>query len=175
MKKPLLISLAVVIVIAMGIYFITQSQKKSIDPITNPVVIEPTPQPLTFTQGRQCYTYAHQGTPDAPYTTSESIDMTIQGTQVTGTKQGTQSGPDMTNGYTGSLTGTIAGDTMTVNFAYTVEGSQNTEQELYTLTKSGIDKLQYPLIDAFKDGLFPDTTKEFTRREYVKVACILKK
>ncbi len=172
MKKPLIISLAVtVVIIFLGIYTIVQVQKKTIAPTLDPIVTEPIEKSLTFTQGRQCYVYAHEGTPDAPYTTSESIDMTITGTKVIGTKQGTQSGPDMTNGYTGSLTGTIADDTMTVDFAYTVEGSKNTEQEIYIVTESGMNKLQYPLIDKYKTGLVPDTTKPYTTRAYRTVVC----
>jgi hypothetical protein len=77
----------------------------------------------------------------------------------------------MTNGYSGGLTGTIAGDTIAVNYAYTVEGSKNIEQEIYKITPSGIDKLQYPLIDHYKDGLVPDTTKEFKVRSYASTAC----
>lgn len=173
MKKPLIISLTVaaVIVIAVGIYFIIQSQKKSPAPVTDPVVTEPIQQPIKLADGRQCYTYSHQGTPDAPYTTNEIIDMTIAGTKVTGTKQGTQSGPDMTNGYEGTITGTLAGDTINVAFAYTVEGSKNTEQEIYQASLTGIDRLQYPLIDKYKDGLFPDTTKAFKRIPYARVGC----
>lgn len=173
MKKPLIISLTVVavIVIAVGIYFIIQSQKKSPAPVTKPVVTEPVQQPIKLVGGRQCYTYSHQGTPDAPYTTSEIIDMTIAGTKVTGIKHGTQSGPDMTNGYEGTITGTLAGDMINVAFAYTVEGSKNTEQEIYQASLTGIDKLNYPLIDNYKDGLFPDTTKAFKRIPYARVGC----
>lgn len=173
MKKPFVISLtvAVVIVIAVGIYFIVQSQKKSPAPVTNPVVTEPVQQPIKFIDGRQCYTYSHQGTPDTPYTTNEFIDMTITGTKITGTKHGTQSGPDMTNGYAGTINGTFSGDMINAAFAYTVEGSQNTEQEIYQVTSLGIDKLRYPLIDKFKDGLAPDTTQTYTLQEYVHSSC----
>ncbi len=173
MKKSLIISLTVaaVIVIAVGIYFIIQSQKKPATPVTDPVVTEPVQQPIRLVDGRQCYTYSHQGTPDAPYTTIEFIDMTISGTKVTGTKQGTQSGPDMTNGYEGTITGTLAEGMINVAFAYTVEGSKNTEQEIYQAGLTGIDKLRYPLIDKYKDGLFPDTTKAFKLISYAQVEC----
>jgi hypothetical protein len=169
MKKPLIISLTVIVAIsiAVGIYFIVQSQKKT----TDPVIVEPVQQPMKLVDGRQCYTYSHQGTPDAPYTTYELIDMTIAGTKVIGTKRGTQSGPDMTNGYTGTITGTLAGDMINVAFAYIVEGSKNTEQEMYQASLTGIDRLQYPLIDKYKDGLFPDTSKPFKRISYARVGC----
>ncbi len=176
MKKPLIISLAVaVIVVAVGIYFIIQSQKKPAEPVTDPVVTNPIEQPpqqaIKFVDGRQCYTYSHEATKEEPVTSTEFIDMTIAGTKVTGTKHGTQSGPELTNGWEGTLNGSITGDTMTVAFAYTVEGSKNTEQEIYQASLVGIDRLRYPLIDKYKEGLFPDTTKEFKRIPYVRVGC----
>ena len=175
MKNPLVISLTVtaVIGIAVGIYFIIQLQNKPTDFSVDPFIVIPSTdkaiKPLV--DGRQCYTYSHQGTPDAPYTTNEIIDMTIAGTKVTGTKHGTQSGPDMTNGYEGTITGTLAGNMINVAFAYTVEGSKNTEHEIYQAGLTGIDKLNYPLIDKYKDGLFPDTTKPFERISYARVGC----
>lgn len=121
--------------------------------------------------GTHCFAYHHLGTVDAPYTTNEYLILTINGEQVTGIKKGDQAGPDMTNGYTGTITGNIKDDAITVNYVYTVEGSKNTEQEHYIITSSGIDKLVYPLIDHYKDGLVPDTSKPFTRRSYQSVAC----
>lgn len=172
MKKPLVISLAAaVIVVAVGIYFIIQSQRKSADPVVTNPVDQPVQQAIKFADGRQCYTYSHEATKEEPVTSTEFIDMTIAGTTVTGTKHGTQSGPELTNGWEGTLNGSITGDTMTVAFAYTVEGSKNTEQEIYQASLAGIDRLRYPLIDKYKDGLFPDTTKDFTRISYKKIDC----
>lgn len=173
MKKLLIISLAAVAIItlAVGSYFVVRSGEKNTGPATDPVVTVPVQQPIRLVDGRQCYVYAHDATTDAPYTTNEFIDMTITGTAVTGTKHGTQSGPDMTNGYTGTITGTLTGTTISVAFAYTVEGSQNTEHEIYQAGLTGIDKLRYPLIDKFKDGLFPDTTKSYTLLHYARVPC----
>ena len=128
-------------------------------------------QPVTLTDGRQCYAYSHDATTDAPYTTNEFIDITISGNNVLGTKTGTQTGPDMTNGYTGTITGTLADNKITDAYAYTVEGSKNTEHEIYQAGLTGIDKLRYPLIDKFKDGLFPDTSKDYTIEHYSRVEC----
>lgn len=173
MKKLLTVSLAVVagIVIAVGIYFIIQSQKKTADPAVDAVVTEPIQQPIKLVDGRQCYTYSHDATKEEPVTSTEFIDMTIAGTKVTGTKRGTQSGPELTNGWEGTLTGDLAGDTINVAFTYTVEGSKNTEHEIYQASLTGIDKLRYPLIDKYKDGLFPDTTKEYKLVHYARVGC----
>jgi hypothetical protein len=173
MKKLPIISLTVagVIIIAVGIYFIIQSQKKPVAPIPDPVVTEPIQQPISLVDGRQCYTYSHEATKEEPMTSTEFIDMTIAGTKVTGTKYGTQLGPELSNGWEGTITGTLSGNTINVAFAYTVEGSKNTEHEIYQAGLTGIDKLRYPLIDKYKDGLFPDTSKEFKRIPYVRVGC----
>lgn len=178
MKKFLIGILIVIIVgiIAVAIYFFSHSQKKAVDFSVDPIINTPstTEKAITpLTDGRQCYTYSHEATPDAPYTTSEFIDMTISGTKVTGTKHGTQSGPDMTNGYEGTLVGDLGENGMKINvaFAYTVEGSQNIEHEIYQAGLTGIDKLRYPLIDKFRDGLFPDTNKAYTLMHYTRVRC----
>jgi hypothetical protein len=134
-------------------------------------IVTATNQPdLVLTDGRQCYTYSHQATTDAPYTVSEFIDMTISGVNVTGTKSGTQSGPDMTNGYNGTITGTLKNNMITDVFSYTVEGSANKEQEIYRASKIGIEKLRYPLVEE-KGILVPDTTQAFTSLSYARVGC----
>lgn len=173
MKKLLTISLTVaaVIIIAVGTYFIIQSQKKTTDSISDPMATKPTQQLIKLVDGRQCYRYSHEATEKEPVTATEFIDMTIDGTNVTGTKQGTQSGPELTNGWEGTLIGTLVEDKINVAFAYTVEGSQNTEHEIYQAGITGIDKLRYPLVDKFSDGLFPDTSKEYDLLHYAQVAC----
>ncbi|MGH7249521.1 MAG: hypothetical protein ACREGC_00960, partial [Minisyncoccia bacterium] len=137
----------------------------------NSPVIEEVVQPnIILTDGRQCYTYNHEATPDAPYTVNEFMDMTITGKIVTGTKRGTQNGPDMTNGYNGTISGTLQNNVITDLFSYTVEGSQNKEKEIYRTNKVGIEKLRYPLVE--ENGvLVPDTTKEFQALTYARVGC----
>jgi hypothetical protein len=144
-----------------------------------PIVIAPvqekqdvvTEQPdITLVDGRQCYTYSHAGTTTEPYTTSEFIDMVISGTKVAGTKRGTQSGPDMTNGYTGTITGTLDNNTIIDTYSYTIEGSKNKEKEIYRAGKTGIEKLRYPLME--RSGmLVPDMTKEYSLLLYARVGC----
>lgn len=122
--------------------------------------------------GRQCYTYNHEATTTEPYKVDEFIDITISGTKVSGSKKGTQAGPDMTNGYTGTINGTLTSDTIESVFAYTIEGSQNKESEIYKARKDeiGIEKLRYPLIE--KGGmLVPDTTQDFKTLLYARVGC----
>lgn len=126
---------------------------------------------ITLKDGRQCYTYNHEATKDEPYTVNEFIDMAISGTKVIGTKTGTQKGPDMTNGYTGTLIGISDKNTITVVYSYTVEGSKNKEEEIYRTNKVGIEKLRYPLVED-AGILVPDTTKEFKTMTYARVECI---
>jgi hypothetical protein len=125
---------------------------------------------VTLVDGRQCYTYSHAGTTTEPYTTNEFIDMVINGTKVTGTKRGTQAGPDMTNGYTGTISGTLDNNTIIDTYSYTIEGSPNKEKEIYHAGKTGIEKLRYPLME--RSGmLVPDMTKEYSLLPYARVGC----
>lgn len=120
---------------------------------------------------RQCYIYNHEAIKTEPYAVSEFIDINIKGNMVMGTKTGSQKGPDMTNGYTGTIEGNLEGDTITSVFSYVIEGSKNKEKEIYKISKTGIEKLRYPLIES-KGILVPDTTKEFKILSYPRVSCI---
>ncbi|MBP9839912.1 MAG: hypothetical protein KBC44_02945, partial [Candidatus Pacebacteria bacterium] len=60
--------------------------------------------------GKYCFAYNHPATDVEPYKTSENISLEILGDKVSGSKSGTQEGPDMTNGYQGSIEGSIIGD-----------------------------------------------------------------
>jgi len=136
-------------------------------------ILPPTEIPqanISLVDGRQCYVYNHEATVDAPYTVTEFIDMTISGVKVVGSKKGTQSGPDMTNGYSGEIVGTLNNNTITDIFSYTIEGSKNKEKEIYRTSKAGIEKLRYPLIEE-KGTLVPDITKEFAILLYARVGC----
>ncbi len=144
-----------------------KSNIKQEDPSTLPL-----PQAnISLVDGRQCYTYNHEATKTEPYKVDEFLDITIKGESVIGTKRGTQSGPDLTNGYTGDIVGTLSKDTITSVLSYTVEGSNGKEKEIYREGKTGIDKLRYQLINE-KGVLVPDTTKEFKIMHYSRVGCI---
>lgn len=136
-------------------------------PVVVPFAVQPN---ISLINGRQCYTYDHEATNTEPYTVHEFLDITIDGTKVVGTKTGTQSGPDMTNGYNGTIIGTLNKDTITDVFSYTIEGSANKEKEIYKADKTGISKLRYPLIEE-KGILVPDVTKDFTAMLYARVGC----
>ena len=134
-------------------------------------ILTPTIQPdVTLTEGRQCYTYSHDATATEPYTVNEFLDITINGTKVSGTKTGNQKGPDMTNGYTGKIAGTFEKNIITDILSYIVDGSNGKEKEIYQTNKTGIEKLRYPLIEE-KGILVPNTTKKHTTMMYARVDC----
>jgi hypothetical protein len=102
-----------------------------------------------------CYAYHQEATTSAPYKVDEFIRIVEKDGKITGIKKGSQSGPDMTNGYTGTLTGTVDGRNMQIDFAYIIEGSRNTERELYTRTDISLIKHRYRLVEG-KGILVPD-------------------
>jgi hypothetical protein len=166
MKKTIIaVSILVLFAVIIAVLVITAPKSAVVPPVSHGTDV------VTIPTGNVCFEYHQAATDGAPYIVNEYLNMNISGTTVTGSKKGDQAGPDMTNGYEGTIMGTIAGDKATVNYVYTVEGSKNTEQEIYKFTKTGIDKLQYPLIDKYKDGLVPDTTKEYKLRSYRAVDC----
>ena len=166
------------ILIIIGIFAIITQKfwvPKLVDKIlstenTKNIILPEIQSNITLTNGRQCYTYSHEATPNEPYNVTEFIDMTITGTKVTGTKQGNQKGPDMTNGYTGKITGTLDQNMITDIFSYVVEGSHGQEKEIYKAGKNGLEKIRYPLIEE-KGILVPDTTEEFKTLNYARVGC----
>lgn len=108
-----------------------------------------------FPDGKYCFGRSQKATPSAPYSVEEHAILYFQGGEVTGTKTGTQAGPDMTNGYAGSLEGTREGNNLTLIFSYSIEGSENKEKELYTLSDKKLEKNRYQLVE--KGGmLVPD-------------------
>jgi hypothetical protein len=174
--KVVRIFLLVLIIVGLGLLatqkiWVPKLVNKIISSENIPIItVQPFQPNISLVNGRQCYTFNHEATTVEPYTVNEFLDITINGAKVTGTKNGTQQGPDMTNGYSGTITGTLDKDTITDVFSYTVEGSKNKEEEIYKAGKTGIEKLRYPLIEK-KGILVPDITKEFTELIYARVGC----
>lgn len=128
------------------------------------------PGAVAVLSGAKCFSRLQKATASAPYTVDEKIKLDISGEKVTGTKSGTQIGPDMTNGYTGTLTGTYKNNVIDVLYSYTVEGSQNKEQEEYDVTANGLVKKRWPLKD--ENGiLVPDKTQTSADITYNSVDC----
>jgi hypothetical protein len=123
--------------------------------------------------GRNCYEYNQVATTEAPYKVEEKIDITRVGDKMTGTKSGTQAGPDMTNGYKGTLVGTVSGDVLTAIYSYVIEGSAQKEKEIYSIQSNALVKHRYALKEE-KRILVPDMESEVKDVIYTKVACVLK-
>ena len=118
-----------------------------------------------------CYAYHQVATKTAPYAVDESMTLvTSPDGSIAGEKKGTQKGPDMTNGYTGTLKGAQADTMLKLDYSYIIEGSSNTEQELYRVVAGGLEKLRYPLIEQH-GMLVPDTTKPYKALAYKTVPC----
>lgn len=121
--------------------------------------------------GKNCFEYDQIATSDAPYSVNEKVEIVILGNKVAmGTKSGNQSGPDMTNGYEGTLTGKLDGDVLNVVYAYKIEGSDQKEKEIYKVKSDSIVKQRYVLKD--ENGvLIPDTTSTVREMVYKKIDC----
>jgi hypothetical protein len=170
MSKISRIVLVILVIVAVAFVASFFLRDKSASPVSVAENTDNTQVVVQLADGRQCYTYSHAATTEAPYTVSEFIDMTITDGVVTGTKKGTQAGPDMTNGYEGTITGTLSNNTITDIFSYTIEGSQNKEKEIYRASVVGIEKLRYPLTEA-AGILVPVTTEDFQVLSYVRIGC----
>jgi hypothetical protein len=157
MKQKISIILGIIVVVVMGIIIFKQNKSNNGDM-------------LAQDGARKCYAYYQEATKDAPYRVDEYIDISVNGANVTGVKHGTQTGPDMMNGYSGTLTGTIADNNLDLLYAYKVEGSKNTEKEIYKLKKNVLEKWRYPLIQEV-GMLVPDISKEYKVLKYNDVDC----
>lgn len=166
MKKSIVFVILIVLIIACGIFL---KNKKVIAPVDETKIAPVVQENL---EGRNCFMYQHEATKDEPYKVSETIDINVAGGVVSGTKKGTQAGPDMTNGYEGSLKGTLDKDVVDVVFSYVIEGSANKEKEIYLVKKDILEKLRYPLIES-KNMLIPDTSKEYKTLDYIRVDCVI--
>jgi hypothetical protein len=162
MKKILVF--CIILLIGVLFYFLKYKNNTDIELVSENIVVE------TEIKTRQCYDYSHTATPDAPYIVTEHIDLNIDVKNITGVKRGTQSGPGMTNGYEGDLSGALDGNIATLVFDYIIEGSNNKEQEEYRITPTSLIKYRYPLKEG-KGILVPDKTQEAREIVYSKIDC----
>lgn len=100
---------------------------------------------VSLQDGKYCYARKQLATTTDPYLVEEHVVLTVKGNAVTGTKKGTQSGPDMSNGYQGTLSGTRTGSNAELVYAYTIEGSKNKELEIYDISETVLKKMRWPL------------------------------
>lgn len=147
-------------IIAAGLFvFLYRSKQRH--------VASPQEQAVSVTK---CFARVQKATPEAPYAVTEHIKLAISNNSVSGTKEGTQSGPDMTNGYQGTLSGVIHGSELELVYSYTVEGSQNKELEVYDLTGDTLVKNRWPLVD--QGGILtPDRSSIAALISYTATPC----
>ncbi len=130
-------------------------------------------EPIAFvaTPGTYCFSRNQIATPDEPYSAEEHIVLHIADDKtVSGTKTGNQAGPDMTNGYTGTLSGALTDNTMELTYAYTVEGSSAKELEVYVMDTSTLTKKRWVLVEQDK-VLVPDRVGDPKLIVYTKENC----
>ncbi len=122
-----------------------------------------------------CFVYKQAATDDAPYAVEEHMSLTRVRGDITGTKEGTQMGPDMSNGYTGTLAGSAKEEgSFELVYSYTIEGSKNKELEIYNIQGESIVKKRYPLSEGKYNGinmLIPDQTKTSNSIVYTPEEC----
>lgn len=121
-----------------------------------------------------CFGHLQEATKDAPYAVEEHMNLTRVRGEITGIKSGTQSGPDMTNGFTGTMTGVAKDDYLEFTYAYTIDGSKQKEFEVYTIAGADLVKQRYTLDDAVKDGehiLIPNLKSTPTLITYTSEPC----
>ncbi|MDQ5901540.1 MAG: hypothetical protein QG580_255 [Patescibacteria group bacterium] len=160
MKKFSLLILIIIFVVA-GFFFLKNKNQEDILIKTD----------MPERNEKLCFVYQKSATQSEPYSVKENLEIKISGEKVSGVKNGTQSGPDMTNGYEGLISGTIKGDILDVVFSYEIEGSKQKEQEKYLLIKDGIMKLRYQLRE--EDGiLVPDMSTNPKEIIYNKSICL---
>lgn len=120
--------------------------------------------------GTHCFARTQIATTAAPYSGSEKVVLVINKNSVSGTKKGTQSGPGVSNGYEGTLSGVLSGNNMELIYSYTVEGSQGKELEVYSFVDENLVKKQWPLKD-FEGVLTPERTGEPKTIPYAAEEC----
>lgn len=165
MKKILIAA-----VFLVGAYALYHYSNKPRVPVAPVIVSVPLAESRPY-----CFVYKHTASYDAPYEVEEHMTLTRVRGEITGIKNGTQAGPDMTNGYTGTLTGKAnAEGSIEMVYAYTVEGSNGKELELFTIQGETLVQERYPLIEGKYDGvtmLIPDQTKLAEPLVYIQEVC----
>lgn len=158
----------VVVIIVIG-FFAMSNKNKTVG--TDPALVTN----VAFAESRAyCFGRVQEATKDAPYAVEEHMKLTRVRGEITGTKSGTQSGPDMTNGFTGTMTGEAKDGYLQFTYAYTIDGSKQKELEVYLIDGPDLVKQRYTLDDAVKDGehiLIPNLKSKPTPITYMSEMC----
>ncbi len=121
--------------------------------------------------GKFCFYKKQEATVEEPYEVEESIVLNIQNNIITGEKTGIQKGPDMYNGYSGTLEGFYNNNELELTFAYEIEGSQGREIEIYKLENETLQKLRWPLSINDEGYLVPSRVGDPKIITYTKSNC----
>ncbi len=159
--------LGLLVFIFIGFFQTQKIDEPVLEEDAQPVVVEVVEEePVS----EVCFVYSHEATESEPYQVSENIILKIDGDKVSGSKTGTQNGPDMTNGYEGTLEGDKISDTLELIYSYTIEGSEGKEKEIYKISGENLLKQRYSLIE--EEGiLVPDKESELKVLTYEKQGC----
>ncbi len=136
--------------------YVKQEKKEEIIPLAN---------------GEFCYSRLQLATKEEPYKVEESIKLNILNNVISGTKTGIQEGPDMYNGYRGTLEGNYKNNEMELVFAYEIEGSQGKEIEIYKKEGEDLNKLRWELSLTDEGFLVPSRLGEPKIIKYANVNC----
>ncbi len=144
--KKLLIT---ILILALAILTFSKFSKKE------QVVVD-----VPFAESRAyCFGRVQEASKDAPYRVEEHMSLTRVRGEITGTKSGTQRGPDMTNGYEGTMKGEAKDGYLEFVYSYTIEGSKQKELERYVIDGADLVKQHYVLKEEKRNGetvLVPD-------------------
>lgn len=150
-----LVTLCILALVIVGLFVFSSPDK----PADVPEPVAPSVLQTIPSEGQYCFSYKHPSSTEEPYSVDEFLYLSFNGTKVVGTKEGTQSGPDMTNGYSGTLLGAVVNDELELTYDYTVEGADQRELEVYAFDKGNVIKKRWVLTEQKIDGkdiLVPD-------------------
>ena len=164
MKRSLFISIVFIVLIFLTEVFVSRRQEKEMPYIVQQVSVD------EDKVKQQCFYRITTKTDEKLFSVEEYMRLEFDGENVKGNKFGFQDGPGYSNGYTGTLSGAKSQDELVLYYAYTVEGSSNTEQEIYKMTDGGIERIQYQLVE--KDNiLVPDRSLYVSNIPYTSFSC----
>ncbi len=170
MKKIIIILILALLTYSGIFWFVLDDKIVVSEPTPEVIVEEVVPVVETPVENKLCFSRSQVATKEAPYAVEENVEIVVNENLVSGTKSGTQAGPDMTNGYEGTLSGEIVDNVIAVMFSYTVEGSNQKEKEEYIFEDQNLVKLRYTLKDD-KGILVPDKTDDPIKITYTKSVC----
>lgn len=181
MKKVLIVLVVLVIVVSVGFKIEESKNRKELQlpsQVKIPVVTDQSVDQKTsfeFEEGKTyCFDYEQKADTKNPYAVTEHLQLRKEGDSLIGSKTGTQAGPNMTNGYSGTLKGTLSPGELFLVFDYTVEGAKNKELEIYNLEGVSVIKKRYPLSEGVYQGqkmLVPDQSLTFESLVYNPESC----